>query len=334
MTYNAILADLKRKVYKPVYFLQGDEPYYIDAISDYISKNVLDDAEKEFNQSVVYGQDVSPEDIVSMARRFPMMARYQVIIVREAQNWKKPDGLLPLLEKPVDSTILVICYKGKKLDKRLSVWKMLSKVAATFDSEKIKDYKVNEWVTDYCRERGLSIEPRAAALLGDFLGNDIGKLVNALDRLQIILDKDGTIKAGDVTENIGINKDFNVFELRKALGERNVKKALLIANYFANNQKEHHIIPTIYNLYTFFVQIIRYHYCPNKTDNKAVASAVGVNPYFVQDVKNAAATYPKTTVMEAMAVLHDIDLKTKGVGATNAESGELMRELISKLVRI
>jgi DNA polymerase-3 subunit delta len=334
MEYKEVIKQLKSKAYQPVYFLMGEEPFFIDAIADYIAANVLDESERDFNQSVFYGQDVRPDEVVSAAKRFPLMAPYQVIIVKEAQNWKSAEALIPIIEKPIDTTILVICQRGKKLDKRTALWKALTKKKFGFESERIKDYHLTDWITRYCADQGIRINHRAAAMLGDNIGNDLGNLVNALDRLVLLKDDQTEISVDDVATNIGISKDFNIFELRNALGERNMYKSLMIANYFANNPKEHHIIPTIYGLYGHFAQLIRYHYAENKTNDKAVAAAVGVSPYFVKDIRRAAGHYSPKSLMEAMSVLHDIDLKSKGVGTTNANSGELMREMVARLVRL
>lgn len=334
MEYKDLIKQLKQKVYQPVYFLMGEEPYFIDAISDYIAHHVLDESERDFNQSILYGQDVRPDDVVSAAKRFPLMAPYQVIIVKEAQNWKSAEALIPIIEKPIETTILVICYRGKKIDKRSALWKALSKKKFGFESARIKDYHLTDWIAGYCAEKNIRINHRAAAMLGDHIGNDLGNLVNALDRLEMLKDDNTEISVDDVASNIGISKDFNIFELRNALGERNVYKSLMIANYFANNSKEHHIIPTLYGLYGHFAQLIRYHYAENKSNDKALAASLGVNPFFVKDIRRAAQHYSKASLMEAMSVLHDIDLKSKGVGTTNADSGELMREMVARLVRL
>ncbi|MFN2429742.1 MAG: DNA polymerase III subunit delta, partial [Cryomorphaceae bacterium] len=242
MDFNKVLESLKKGNFKPIYIFDGDEPYFIDALTDYIETNVLSPDEKEFNQSVLYGQDVSPDELVSVVKRFPMMAPYQVVIVKEAQNWRSAEALKPIFENPVPSTILVLSFKGKNIDGRSAAFKLAKKNGVHFRSKKLRDYELVKWIGAYCSERGISIDPHASAMLSENIGANVGNIVNALDKLQILTPEGDSITADSVSKHIGISKDFNVFELQKAIGERNDYRAKLIANYFAGNQKEHHLI--------------------------------------------------------------------------------------------
>ena len=333
MSFNSILNTLKKKEYAPIYFLDGEETYFIDALTNYISHNVLDESERDFNQSVLYGQDITPEDLVPIVKRFPMMAPFQVIILKEAQNWRSMEALASIFEKPVNTTILVINYKGKKLDGRSKLLKAIKKNGVYFNSQKLRDYEIPKWIQEHCLARGQAIDPLATNLLAEYVGNDLGKLVNALEKLEILSEPGEKITSSMVSEHIGINKDFNVFELQKAIGQRNDSKALYIANYFANNQKDHHIIPVTASLFRYFTKLISYHGIKNPTDQKSVASQLGIHPYFVKEYQGAAKNYSATSLMNAVDIIYDIDLKSKGVNNNSANSGELLKEMVARLLR-
>ncbi len=334
MDFNQLLSSLKRKEYKPIYWLQGEEPYFIDAITDYAARNILEPHEQDFNQSILYGQDVSPSNLVSAVKRFPMMAPYQVIIVKEAQNWKSVDELIAIVKHPVPTTILFVAYRNKKLDGRASFTKELSKMGVVYTSEKMKDYQVAGWVANHCADHHISIDPRAAALLAQYLGADLSKLVNALETLVILSGKKKNITPELVQKNIGIDKDFNVFELRDAIGARDANKAMLIARHFARNEKEHHIIMTIGSLTLYFGQLIKYQAHHSSMDEKKMATLLGIHPFFVKDYRRVAANFKPESLMDALEIISEIDLKSKGVGASNAESGELTRELVARLLMV
>lgn len=334
MKFNDILNDLKAKKYKSLYFFDGDEPYFIDALTNYMSHHILDEAERDFNQSILYGQDLAPSDLAPIVKRYPMMAERQVVIVKEAQNWRSLLDLEPIFANPVPTTILVINYKGKKLDGRSKLIKLIKENGVYFNSAKVKPYEVGKWISQYCQSKQVKIDTRATAMLSENIGNDLGNLVNALDKLQILCPEGESISPDLVSKNIGISKDFNEFELQNALGQKDDKKALYIANYFANNQKEHHIIKVSINLYYYFAKLIKYHSLPNKADNQSVARAMGVNPYFVKDFHVAARNYPKMSLLRVMEILYDIDLKSKGVNNTGSKHGDLMKEMVSRLLRV
>lgn len=329
-----ILSDVKQRRFKPVYLLHGEEPYYIDLLTDALAEGVLDEDQRDFNQSVFYGQDTEPSHVANMARQYPVMAPYQVIIVKEAQVWKKWDDLIAAVKKPAETTVIVINVKGKSIDKRLAFYKEALKTAEVFESLKLTDRDVVPWTEQMCRSRKLEIDPRAAALMAEYIGADLGRLSSAVDKLSLMCKDAGKITTGDVSEHIGISKDFNIFELNRAIGMRDHRKALLIANYFANNQKQHHIIPTVSNLYSYFKKIAAFHETAGRGDDYTIARALGVAPYFVSEYRKAASKYNLQQVVRAFDVLHETDLKSKGVGNTGAGGDSLVRELTAKLLRL
>jgi DNA polymerase-3 subunit delta len=328
-----IESDIKAKKLKPLYLLHGEEPYYIDVLTKHIAEHVLEDHERDFNLTVLYAADTKPEEVASLARQYPVMAPYQVIIVKECQVWRSFDGLMPIVSHPVASTVVVLNLKGKNFDKRLLFYKNAEKVGEVFQSEKLGEWDVPKWIHHHCRDKKISIEDRAIAQLSDHIGNHLGNLMNALEKLQVVCSKEGTITEAAVLENIGISKDFNVFELNKAIGQRNFHKALLIANYFANNQKEHHIIPTLSMVYSYFRKLALYHEYPNKADSSGLARSLGLWGSTVNEYRDAASRYPMGSVVQALDVIHDIDLKSKGVGNASASSGDLVKELVGRLMR-
>lgn len=335
MSYQKILSDLKKKKFSSIYLFDGEEPYYIDALSDYIAENVLNEGEKDFNQSVVYARDTSPEELGSIVKRYPMMAEYQVVIVREAQNWSKQlDALSTVFANPVPTTILVVCYKGKKIDGRSKILKIIKENGVYFSSLKIKDYEVGKWINAYCKENNIAIDPRASAILGEHIGANLTSLIHAFDKLKILLPEGEKITPQSISQHIGISKDFNIFELQKALGLRQDYKALFIANYFANNQKDHHIVPIILGLYNYYSKLITYIGIRNETDKGSVAKAMGVHPYFIGEYAQAASNYSQPQIFASIDVLYDIELKAKGVSRTGGDSGQLVKELVSRLLRV
>jgi DNA polymerase-3 subunit delta len=323
-----ILNDIKSGNIKPIYFLMGEEPYYIDIVSDYIEKNVLSEEEKGFNQTVLYGRDVSVEDIISTAKRYPMMAELQVVIVKEAQDLSRTiDKLESYAENPMPSTVLVICYKYKTLDKRKKVTKVLGKNGLVYESKKLYENQVGDWIKRILASKKYTIEPKANAMLVEFLGTNLGKINNELEKLQIILPKGSVITPKDIEENIGFSKDFNVFELRKAIGERNQLKAYTIAENFANNPKENPMVVTTSLVFGFFIQLLKYHGLKDRNP-KNVAAVIGVNPFFLKEYDVALKNYPMKKVSQIVASLRDIDVKSKGVGASSMSNSDLLREML------
>lgn len=320
----------------------GDEPYFIDMISDYIEQHVLDESEKEFNQTVLYGRDVTTADIISTAKRFPMMSEYQVVIVKEAQDTKdlikkekedKKDKQKPMfeayLENPLSSTILVFCHKYKSIDKRTAVAKLIDKNAVLFESKKIYDNQVPDWINNYLKGKEYSVSPKACQLLTEYLGTSLSKISNELDKLMINLPPKSEISAEHVQANIGISKDYNVFELQTSIGKKEVLKANRIINYFAANPKDNPMVVTISSLYGYFCKLLTYHFL---TDKKGAAAALGVHPFFVKDYELAAKNYSVGKLKSIFSYLRDYDLKSKGVDAGSATEGELLKELVFKIL--
>jgi DNA polymerase-3 subunit delta len=332
VSFEEIMSDLKNRIYKPVYFLAGEEPYYIDLISNYIEEKVLPESEKSFNQMVLYGEDTNISSIIDTSRRFPMMSNHQVIIVREAQSLKKIDDLAFYVEKPLHSTILVINYKYKTLDKRTRLLKLLTNQAVYFESNRLRDYQVPAWIERYLMVKGIKAEPNASAMLTEYLGTDLHKIVNELDKLLINLPAGKQIITNELIEkNIGISKDYNNFELQKAVGEKDILKANMIVHYFADNPKDNPINLTLASLFSFFTRLLTYHYLADKSKNN-VASNLKINPFFVKDYESAAAKYSVKKIVEIIGLLRIYDLKSKGFGDLSSAPGDLLKELIYKIL--
>lgn len=331
MDYKKILQDLKKGNYAPVYFLCGEEPYFIDKVSDFIEDNILDESEKEFNQSVLYGRDVTPQDIVSTAKRFPMMSEYQVVIVKEAQNIKAIDELDAYIKAPQKSTILVICYKYKKLDKRKAFYKTVSKHGVFLQSDLIRDYKIEPFIEAIVKEKKCTIAPEALRLLAEHLGTDLSKIENELDKLLILLPEGAKINTKDIEENIGISKDYNIFELQKALATRNILKSNQIINYFGQNSKKNPMPMTVAGLYSYFSKLLIYHFEKNKSESN-IASKLKISPYFVKEYAQASRNFPIPKTVQVISLLREYDLKSKGLGNSSFTDGDLQRELIFKIL--
>jgi DNA polymerase-3 subunit delta len=331
MTFEQITGDIKRKIYHPVYLLHGDEPYFIDAITDLIEGSVLTESEKEFNQTVVYGRDTDTGSIIDMARRFPMMANYQVVIIKEAQDIDKIENLQPYMEKPQPSTILVIACKYKKIDQRKSFAKSVDKAGVIFESARIYDNKVPAWINEQVISNGHSIRPEACQLLAEYLGSDLGRISNELEKLLINLAAGSTIDSALIERNIGISKDYNVFELQNALGARDVAKANRIISHFGANTRQNPMIVVLTVLFGFFMKLMIYHQLEDKSKNN-VASVLSVNPFFVKDYVQAAQNYSFRRLRNIIGLLREYDLRLKGINNGSTEESELLRELVYKIL--
>ena len=330
--YKEIIRELKNKIFKPVYFLAGKEAYYIDLITDYIEENVLDESEKSFNQTVLYGLDTTVTQVIETCRRFPMMSNQQVVIVREAQKLKKIDDLQVYVENPLNSTILVIAYKYEDLDKRKSLYKLLSKKNYYFESDKIPEYQIPGWIDRYLTDRGIMASPDASRLLSEFLGNDLGKIANELEKLIISLPKENPrIDPSLIEKSIGISKDYTPNELWKAIVYRDPLKAARVVNYYAGHSKKE-IIPIIFpSLFSNFSRVLIYHNLKDKSDGNVVAM-LKTYPGYVKDYKTAAAIYPIGSVMNVISLIRSFDMKAKGFGDTGSDQGDLLRELVFKIM--
>ena len=350
---NQILLDLKRRIFKPIYFLNGEEAHYIDVISDYIENNVLEEADKEFNQTVIYGKDTDLVTILGMARQFPMMSEHNVVIVKEAQNLKelnksaggddegspssKNDAnsasqqFLNYIAHPQPSTILVFCFKYKSIDKRSAIAKALQKNAVFLETKKLYDNQVPDWINEYVKEKKYTIGPKATFLLAEFLGNDLSKISNEIDKLLISLPPGKEITPELIQDNIGISKDYNVFELQDALAKRDVLKANRIINHFASNEKDNPAPLVLISLFGYFSKILKYHFLQDKS-KFAAAQALGVNPFFVDGYAKAALNYNSSKLKQIFGFLKECDLKSKGVDNSGVPYGELLKELVFKIL--
>ena len=327
-----IVSDIKRGNILPVYFLMGEESYYIDKIAEYIEKNILSEEERGFNQMVLYGRDVTIDDIISNAKRYPMMAEKQVVIVKEAQNLSRTiENLEAYTLNPQPTTVLVICYKYKTIDKRKKLYKALNKTGLVFESKKLYDNQVPDWIRRVLSGKNYTISPKASQMLVEFLGTDLNKINNELEKLQLILPAGSEITPSLIEENIGISKDYNNFELKKAIGERNVLKATRIINYFAQNPKENPLVVTVSLLFNFFSQLLHYHGLSDHSKSN-VASTLKINPFFVSEYQIAARNFPMKKVSQIVSSLRDIDTKSKGVGVTNLSHNDLLKELLTKIL--
>jgi DNA polymerase-3 subunit delta len=323
-----IINDIKAGKIKPIYFLMGEEPYYIDRITEYLEHNLLTEEEKGFNQMVLYGRDTTIEDIVSNAKRYPMMAERQVVIVKEAQDLSRTiESLESYALNPQPTTVLVMAYKYKTPDKRKKLVKTIDKMGLVYESKKLYENQVGQWITRVLQGRGYTIEPKANAMLVAFMGTDLSRIANELTKLEIILPKGSTITPHHIEENIGFSKDFNVFEFRKAIGEGNKSKAHQIATYFAQNKKENPLVVVNAQVFSFFSALLQYHGLKDKSPGN-VAKVLRVNPYFVNDYVNGAKNFPMRKVSSIVATLRDIDVKSKGVGAANLDDSELYKEML------
>ncbi|RRA97086.1 DNA polymerase III subunit delta [Paenimyroides viscosum] len=333
-----MITSFKKDGYKPVYFLMGEEPYFIDFLSDHFTNNVISEEEKSFNQVVLYGKDVSVNDIMSQARQYPFMGDKMLVVIKEAQELVKTiDQFSSYFKSVQPSTILVFCYKYKTLDKRKELYKTLSKseFAEIFESNKLKDYQVEGWIKTLISDEKLEIEPKAVAMLVEFLGNDLSKISNEIDKLKIILKNDTLITADLVEENIGISKEYNNFELINAVAYKNEAKAFGIAKYFALNTKNNPFVVTTSLLYNFFSKLLQYHgmIYKNAGANPAdIAKQLGINQYGLKDYQVASKIYPMKKVSQSIAVIREIDLKGKGVNGSLTHD-DLLKELLIKVLR-
>lgn len=330
-TVQSILNEIKAGDIRPLYFLMGEEAFFIDQISTFIETSVLDETQRGFDQTTIYGKDTSIDAIVSSAKRFPMLAERQVIVVKEAQNLSRTiEDLLPYVKNPQHTTTLVICYKYKSIDKRKALYKALSKAHVVFESKKIYDSKIPSWISGELQKMNLKITPKASYLLSEFLGNDLAKISNELSKLQLVMGDNDLITPELIQINIGISKDFNNFELQKAIAQLDQKKAYQIVRYFSENPNQHPMVLTVATLYSFFSKLMILH-TVNDRNPKVLSRAIGVNPYFLNDYTAAAKNFPMRRISSVFQALRTIDVKSKGVGA-NLKPLDLYQELIFRIL--
>jgi len=334
MTYLEILKDLKAKKYSPIYFLHGNETYFIDTISNYIEQEVLGEAERAFNLTVLYGKDADHLAVVDSARRYPVMAERQVVLVKEAQDMKSLAELTTYIEKPLESTILAICYKHKKFNFNSKFGKLLKQKAVVLDAKKLYDNQVPDWIRDYLKSKKFAIKPAAAELLGEYLGTDLSKIVNELDKLTLNLPQGTEISEKDIEENIGISKDYNVFELQRALGTRDVLRANRIVQYFAANPKNNPLPMVIGSLYNFFSKLYMLQFLRNAPEKEVLAALKLRSAYFLREYRTAATNFSRDKTEEVIGLLREYDLKSKGVDyvATGKDDSELLKEMVWRIL--
>lgn len=333
MTYNQIINNIRNKIFHPIYFLQGEEAYYIDSIAEMLEEHVVDDVYRDFSQTVVYGRDVSPAEVASLCKVYPMMGAHQLVVVREAQDMDKIEELEAELDRFPPSTILVINYKYKKIDGRKSFAKKVAQKGVLFESKRPFDNQIPEWINKYLNQKNYTISPLAVQIIADYLGNDLGKLRNELEKLIIPIPGGGHITEKEVEANIGISKDYSIFELQKAMAQRDFQKSFRIVHHYGANSKEYPLIRSIILLYQFFSKVVRYHQTADKSRNN-IASVLGINPFFADDYVAAGHTYSLPKALNAIHILMEYDLKSKGVGVNNTNDNELYKELIFRLMNL
>ena len=332
-----ISKNIKNKEFSPIYFFHGEEPYYIDLAVKLLENGILTEEEKAFNQMIVYGKDSSYTEILSLADQYPMMGDYQVIIVKEAQDLKlneeEQDIFLRYIENPVPSTILIFAHKQKKIDSRKRFAKALEKAKMLHYSEPVKDYNLAKWIQQECVSLDIKTAPNIPTLLAEYLGNDLSRIANELQKLKLILKENEILDEKLIERHIGISKEYNVFELQKALGTKNSSAAFKIVYYMGKNPKTNPLVAIISNLYGFFSNVVLYHTLVGQSP-QVIASELGINPYFVKDYAEAARFYPLKHATRTISILREFDLKGKGLGTNQTEENELLKEMVYKLLNI
>lgn len=333
ITCEDILKELRAKQYRSIYYLMGEESYYIDLISNYIADNILTDTEKEFNLTVIYGADTDIASVINAAKRYPMLSEHQVIIVKEAQSIRNMEELSYYLQKPLPSTILVLCHKHGVLDRRKKLAAEIEKNGILFESKKLKEAQLPAFITSYMKRKGVDIEPKATSMLADFVGTDLSRLTGEMEKLIITLQKNQTrITPEQVERNIGISKDYNNFELRSAIVEKDILKANKIVKYFEENPKTNPIQMTLSLLFGFFSNLMLAYYAPEKSE-QGLASFLGLkSPWQSREYLTAMRRYSGTKTMQIIGEIRYADAKSKGVGNASATDGDVLRELVFKIL--
>ena len=311
----------------------GEEEFYIDNITNLFLENVLTEEEKQFNLNILYGKETSVDQIISVCKKYPLMSKYQIVLIKGAQDLSRTfDGLVEYFKNPLESTILIINYKHKSIDKRKTSFKELKKNAKVFESKKLYDNQVQNWISDTINLAGFSIDRKSVSLINEHLGNSLSKISNEINKLLEIKKKEKVIESSDIEKYIGISKEFNNFELRKALGEKNYNKAFQIAQYFSENPNSNPIVVTISIIFDFFNKLLLFHSNNTLNDTK-IASILGVNPFFIKEYKTASINYDLKQVVSIISILRDYDMFSKGVGVKKAEPS-LLKELVVKIINV
>lgn len=331
-TYNDIIKQINAKTYAPIYLLEGEETYYIDLISDYIEENVLDESEKDFNLTIMYGKETNIGEIISSVKRYPMMSNYNVVILKEAQSFDKLDELEKYFQSPDLTTIFVICYKYKKADKRKTFVKAIAKNGIIFTSDKLYDNQVQKWIEEYCKKFEYKIDSKSNQMLIEFIGNDLSKISNELDKLFILIPKGTTITPSIIEKNIGISKDYNAFELTKAFSNRNYYRIYSVVQHFEENSKDNPPQKVIPMMFPYFQKLLKYHFTPDKSRDN-LASVLGVRPNYVEEYIDASKIFTLDRTLKAISIMREYDLKSKGLDASSGVKGsDLIKEMVIKII--
>lgn len=331
MSVEKIISDWKNKLFKPVYWLEGEEDYFIDKAVAFAESHILSDSEASFNLSIFYGKDANWADVITACRRYPMFAERQVVLLKEAQQMRDIEKLEPYIENPLASTVFIVSYKEKKLDARKKFAKLVKEKGVLLTTKKMYDKEVPGWTQELLQSKGLSITAKALALVVDHIGNDLTRIENEIDKLSLNLGQRRSITEEDIEQYIGVSKDYNVFELQSALAQKDLSKCIRIIQYFESNPKAGPVQLVLPSLYNFFSKVFMV-FGAGTMDEKTVATAIGVNPYFARDYVQAAKLYTYPGVEKSLLLLHSYNLKSIGIGSTNTEDASLMKELVIKMI--
>lgn len=331
MDASLIIKDIQSKKFMPLYFLHGEETYYIDLITEALQQNCLAASERDFNQTILYGKDTELLALQSELKAYPMMAERRLVMLKEAQDFKHLEALESYADKPTPSTIFLVCYKHKAYDARKKVLKNFAKNGLIFKSDKIRDYQLPEWIAKYVRAQGLQINGKATILLAEFLGADLGRIANEIEKLRIVLGADTAINEQHIEQHIGISKDYNIYELVNALAQKQVDKAFKIVQYFEYNPKAGELTMVIAAFFKLFSQLMRVHFTPNKS-RESIANSIGVHPFVAGELLANRQHYDPKKIAAIIALLHAYDLKAKGMGNSQMSNGQLLKELVFQIL--
>tara|TARA_B110000027_G_scaffold62370_1_gene67019 strand:+ start:562 stop:1566 length:1005 start_codon:yes stop_codon:yes gene_type:complete len=333
LNFKEIIKSIENRNFLPIYFLNGENTYFIDKISEKILDSVLEESEKDFNQTIFYGKDTSVESILDASKRYPVMASVQLIVVKEAQHLSRNlNQFEQYFKKPVPTTILVFCFRGKKLDKRKAIGKLLSKSNFLFDFDLVKDYQLPDWILSCAKTNNLILDSKAVVLLSEFLGNDLSEIEKNIQKLKLLVVEGQTVDIEMVQKHIGFSKDFNLFELTDAIAAMNVQKAGFIAYHFGKNSKNHPLVLTIGHLYGFFTKLMKFHFYVDKLGDNQLAGKIGVHPFFLKQYKQASKFYSKSKLAQNLSFLRHYDLMSKGVFSQTTSQDEILKEMIFKIM--
>lgn len=331
MAIEKIIGEWKQGKFKPIYWLEGEEEYFIDKVVDYAEHHILNESETSFNLSVFYGRDAAWADVVNACRRYPMFSEKQVVLLKEAQQMRDIEKLEGYVDNPLPSTIFVVSYKNKKVDGRTKFAKLLKEKAVFISTKKMYENQIPEWTGELVQSKGLSITPKALHLLVDHIGNDLTRITNEIDKLSVNLGKRKSITEEDIEQYVGVSKDFNVFELQSSLARKDLPAAIRIIQYFEANPKAGPIQLILPSLYSFFSKVFMIHGAAGM-DEKGIASAIGVNQFFMKDYSQAARAFSYDETEKVLLLLHSYNLKSLGVNSSGAEDASLLKELVIKMI--